>query len=69
MAQLVTEKFAGFYCSVTEPQEFTQTKKKKRFYRRFGFCVHTQVQNVPQEISGNSERLFTDAGASSENTE
>lgn len=33
-------------------------KKKKRFYRRFGICVHTQVQDVPQEISGNSLKDF-----------
>lgn len=51
-----TEKFADFYCSVTEPQEFTQ--KKKRFYRRFGICVHPQVQDAPQEISGNRLKDF-----------
>lgn len=63
-----TEKFADLYCSVTEAQEFTQ-KKKKVLQEIWDLCPSTSPGCPSRDQWEQFERLFTDAGASSENTE
>lgn len=46
-----TEKFADFYCSVTEPQEFTQKKKKKGFTGGLGFVsIHKSRMPLKRSV-------------------